>query len=190
VSRRLIAWLVTFPLMAAGTYLSHCYVYGYAAAGHVHHATVGAARPGMAFFCGTPFVLACLAMVGISVAARSVQALSERPRARIAAWPFGVLPVLGFVLHQWISAADTGASVSLLDPTFLVALFLQVPFGLAAYLVAKALLRLADRIGEALAPRRARLRPVPRLASPASALFVPHRLALATASRPRAPPRF
>ena len=80
--------------------------------------------------------------------------------------------------------------MSLLDPTFLLALLLQAPFGLAAYLVAKALLRLADRIGEALAPRRARIRAVPRIAFPGSALFVPHRLALATASRPRAPPRF
>ena len=188
MSRRLIAWLVAFPLMAAGTYLSHCYVYGYAAAGHAHHAASNAAQPGMAFFCGTPFLLACLAMVGISVAARSVQTLSERPGAALSAWPFGVLPVLGFLLHQWISAADTGMAV---DPTFLAALLLQVPFGLAAYLVAKALLRLADRLGEALAPpRSARLRAVPRIAYPASALFVPHRLALASASRPRAPPRF
>ena len=188
MSRRLIAWLVAFPLMAAGTYLSHCYVYGYAAVGHAHHAASGSGRPGMAFFCGTPFLLACLAMVGISVAARSVQALSERPGASLAAWPFGVLPVLGFLLHQWISAADTGLIV---DPTFLAALLLQVPFGLAAYFVAKALLRLADRIGESLAPpRHARLRAVPRIAYPASALFVPHRLALASASRPRAPPRF
>jgi hypothetical protein len=187
VSRRLIAWLVAFPLMAAGTYLSHCYVYGYAAAGHAHHAAASSGRPGMAFFCGTPFLLACLAMVGISFAARSVLALSERPGARIAAWPFGVLPVVGFLFHQWISTVDTGVVV---NPTFLAALLLQVPFGLAAYFIAKALLRLADRIGEALAPRRARLRALPRIAFPASALFVPHRLALATASRPRAPPRF
>jgi hypothetical protein len=187
VSRRLIAWLVAFPLMAAGTYLSHCYVYGYAAVGHAHHAGASAGRPGMAFFCGTPFLLACLAIIGISVAARSVQALSERPGARIAAWPFGVLPVLGFLLHEWIASVDTGVAV---NATFLAALLLQIPFGLAAYFVAKALLRLADRIGEALAPRRAPLRALPRIAFPASALFVPHRLALAPASRPRAPPRF
>ena len=185
MSRRLIAWLVAFPLMAAGTYLSHCYVYGYAAAGHVHHAASG--DRGVAFFCGTPFLLACLAMVGMSFAARSVQALSERPKASLAAWPFGVLPVLGFLLHQWISAAETGMAV---DKTFLAALLLQVPFGLAAYFVARWLLRLADRIGETLAPRRARLRALPRIAFPPSALFVPHRVALASASRPRAPPRF
>ena len=68
-----------------------------------------------------------------------------------------MLAPLGFVLHQYFSNF-TGATSSFMGTAFLVGVALQIPLGLLAYLAARALLGVADRIGAALAARSARPR--------------------------------
>jgi hypothetical protein len=80
----------------------------------------------------------------------------------------------------------------LLEPTFLVGLALQLPFALAALLVAHSLTLLGFGIGRALTRLLTFPRQVPRL--PSSPLLLPASVALAPLSvlalghGPRAPP--
>jgi len=75
----------------------------------------------------------------------------------LPAWAFGLIPPLGFAVQEFLERWLHGASFPwwmVLQPTFRVGLLLQLPFGLAAYLVARLLLRVADEVGQALAGGR------------------------------------
>ena len=79
----------------------------------------------------------------------------------VPAWAFALLPVLGFTLQEFLERWLAGASFpwwTVLQPTFRVGLLLQLPFALAAYLIARFLLRVTERLGRMLSglPRRRR----------------------------------
>ncbi len=72
----------------------------------------------------------------------------------VPAWAFGLIPPVGFALQEFLERWLSGAPFPwwmVLQPTFRIGLLLQLPFGLAAYLVARLLLRVADEVGRALA---------------------------------------
>jgi hypothetical protein len=183
--------------MAVGTYVSHCYVLAatspaqhvHAHGGHAHHGS-GAATSGLAFFCGLPFVLACVGALTLFVCIRIAQEAKGRPDAAIAAWPFGLLAPAGFLLHHMLAstAAGTLGAGFLVEPAFLLSLLLQVPFGFVTYLVAKALLTVATRIGRALAARPVRTSRAPARIRTALLPARPRLALLASAAAPRAPP--
>ena len=80
-------------------------------------------------------------------------AVRRRRPAPVPPWAFALLPPLGYVLQEFLERWFAGASFPwwmVLQPTFRVGLLLQLPFGLIAYLLARLLLRVADRFGCAL----------------------------------------
>jgi hypothetical protein len=155
--RRLAAWSVALPLMVAGSQVAHVFAYrlvypqtqvrlhellvtGHGYLGHV--SLVFAA-------CGAIELTAFFAAV--------IGSLRRNAAAPVPAWAFGLLPPLGFAVQEFLERWLSGATFPwwmVLQPTFRVGLLLQLPFGLAAYLVARLLLRVADRVGRALSGRR------------------------------------
>ena len=75
-------------------------------------------------------------------------------RAHFPAWAFAFLPPATFAIQEVLELSlHTGSFTmhALLAPTFLPGLLLQLPLALAAYLMARFLLRTAERVGRALA---------------------------------------
>jgi hypothetical protein len=131
------------------------------------------------------FLAACVAFVALALALR----VTGRLRGRPAAWPFALLPPLAFCAQELIERLAAGLPAhAVFEPAVYTGLAAQLPIALAAYLAARALLRVADAAARALAPSAAcTLRPVP-FAVPAAAI----RLAstpLAFDRLGRAPPR-
>jgi hypothetical protein len=197
MARRFVAWLVALPLVAAGTLLSHCYGLAVVdpathSAAHTHGS--GAAASVTEIVLSFPFALACVALAGLALAARAGQAFAGAPgTSRLAAWPFGLMPVAGFLLYQELSSLTGTGSLdlaALTAPAFLLGLLLQVPFGIAVYAISRRLLRLADRVGLALAALRAARRPAASLHKIRPFLDArgPRLATLALSAAPRAPP--
>jgi len=96
-------------------------------------------------------VVGAAEFVGVGwVLAGSVRRSLQRP---VPAWTFALLPMLCFTLQELLERWLASSSFPwwmVLQPTFRVGLLLQLPFGLAAYMMAKLLLRAADRVGRAL----------------------------------------
>jgi hypothetical protein len=122
---------------------------------------------GHAYMVGSSGFLPLLAGVagGIELVA-FVWALVGRVRGRrhaaVPSWAFGLLPPLGFVIQEALERWLIGAPFAwqlLLQPTFRIGLLLQVPFALAAALMARLLLRTAERVAEAFAGRAGAERP-------------------------------
>jgi hypothetical protein len=93
---------------------------------------------------------------GIELAALvSIAAGSFRRRRYTPAppWAFAVMPLLAFVFQEFLERWLAGGSFPwwmVMQPTFRIGVLLQLPLGLVAYLVARALLRVADDAGTAL----------------------------------------
>ncbi len=83
-------------------------------------------------------VLAILSVAGAAMVGR---------RATVALWPFPTVALLGFVVQEHVERLQhTGSVPFLLDkPVFLVGMALQCIVALAAWLVAKALVRVLVR---------------------------------------------
>ncbi len=193
--RRLSAWLVAFPLMAAGTWLSHCYALATvdpATHSAAHHAGHAGRMSAAAFVFSTPFLFACVAILALALVYRVGLSFTGHSAAQMSALPFAVVPLLGFFLHQHFEQLASSGSISLAAltaPAFLLGLVLQIPFGIAAFFAVRFLLGLADRLGVTLSELRKR-RAIPALSRPKIS-FEAHsqRLALlALAAAPRAPP--
>src|SRR4051812_43046390 len=123
----------SLPLAAAGTLAGH-------AAGY---ALVGASRPGVHGYLGyAPLFLAiCVAALVTSVGLRVGGRLQGRP----AAWPFAVLPPLAFCTQELVERLAAGLPAhAVFEPAVYAGLAAQVPLAFAAYLGARALLRVAD----------------------------------------------
>ncbi len=147
VTRRLAAWLLCVPVMIAGTEAGHWldfrvvypdpYVRAQVLAGSGHgylsHWLTGVA------------VLAALAVAGFGG-----RAFGPRPFAAstVSLGPFLALAPLTFALQECVERLATGGwpFSAILEPTFFPGVVLQVPFALLTYIVARALLRTADRI--------------------------------------------
>jgi hypothetical protein len=132
-------------------------------------------------------VLGALLLAGLALRMRSPGAGSGRLQARL----LFLLPVAAFALQEHLERLVHDGSLPLaaaLEPTFLVGLLLQLPFSLAAYALATALLEVADRISSAFAkPRSARLRAVRSPLRPLAAA-PPRFAALALGYGTRGPP--
>lgn len=140
------AWLVVVPLSTLGILGGHQAAYALTGTavgelhGYLHHA---------------PQVLLLLVILSLLGAA-----LVERG-SRVVLWPFPVVVMLGFVLQEHLERlSHTGSFPFLLDqPVFLVGIALQAIVALAAWLVARLLVRALGRAGA----RPLLLRPVREL---------------------------
>jgi hypothetical protein len=139
--RPLAALLVSVPVAVAGWTSAHSAAYRFldAEADHLH-GYLRYAPPAVA-------ALAAMLAVGLALAA------AERRRGRLPAWPFALLAPVGFVVQEHAERTVSAGEVpfaTAVEPTFLVGLVLQLPFALAAFLVARGLLTAAVAIGRVL----------------------------------------
>jgi hypothetical protein len=152
--RRGLAWLFALPLMLAGSQAAHVLAYRwvYPSSDVRLHALF---VTGHGYLDRLPFVLAAggaVAVVALVFAA--ADAARGRHVAHLPATAFALLPPLAFVLQEVLErSVHTGTFVwqAVEAPTFLPGLVLQLPFAVAAYLVARLLLRAAECAGRALA---------------------------------------
>jgi hypothetical protein len=194
VSRH-VTWVVSLPLAVASWLGAHCLAYWLVSPGGEHrmglHAEHGHAYLGYApaiGLLGLAFVLAGVVLcVGEGLRGRR----PSRPPLRL----FALLPPVGFAVQEHLERLIGSGAVPydlLVEPTFLVGLALQLPFALAALLLASALHSLALGLGAALArgvafPRPVRCAPPLLLPLPAPPFFLaPSVLALGHGQR--APP--
>ena len=151
-----LAWLVTLPIAVIGCESAH------AAANLVFGTADGDAGP---FVLSTArnadlvTLIASLAAVSVvlGLAGRAAGAWSTH-RTAAARLPFALLAPAAFVFQEHLETLlHTGAAPfgTILHPTFLAGLLLQIPFALAGYAIARVLVRLADGV-RALIGRRGR----------------------------------
>jgi hypothetical protein len=152
--RRGVVWLLVLPLVAASWLSAHWAAYRLVPPtgdehGHLRDSSEHAA------FLVTPFLLAfavalLLAGVVLSAAGGLRGQRHSPPPFRLVA----LVPAAGFTLQEHLEhLLGTGALPWNLvaEPTFVTGLALQLPFALAALLLAHALLVLGHRLGRAVA---------------------------------------
>jgi hypothetical protein len=172
-TRRTAAWLLSLPLMVAGTQVAHVLAYDLVYP-NAHVRLSALLASGHGYMAGThgylPMLLGiagALDVVAVGwVFAGSVRRSLQRP---VPAWAFALLPLLCYSLQELIERWLAGASAPwwmVLQPTFRTGVALQLPFALVAFLLARMLLRAGANA--ATHARRRAPRPPGRLALPAS----------------------
>jgi hypothetical protein len=192
--RRAAAWFVALPLMVAGSQVAHVFAYRlvYPEAGVRLHALLVTGHSYMTLW---PKLLAMGGALELAALVSIVVGTVRRRRyTPVPPWAFALTPPLAFALQELFERWFAGASFPwwmVLQPTFRVGLLLQVPFALLTYLLARLLLRVADRVGKAL--RRENRQPRRQGLSPRwhPVTLRSHRIpALADGHAGRAPPLF
>jgi hypothetical protein len=167
-------WPLALPLAGASTLLAHDGAYGLAGGAHDHlHGYLGHA----------PLLFAALACgLGFALVLRLRGSLGGVP----AAWPYGVVPIVVYGLQESFERVVVGAPPFADVRALLLGLALQLPLGLAAYLLARTLLDCADTVVELIRSRLAFV----FSAAPAAAVTPIGTVGLRPAlrSRGRAPP--
>jgi hypothetical protein len=166
--RSRLPWLIAVPVMAAGSISAHSLSYVAVSVRTTEDAGEASERASNA---GSNYLVLFIGMfAATAIVAASARMLLARRRGRRAGsvppWLFFVLPPLAFALQElaerWLNA-EAFPFHAALEPRLMIGLLLQLPFGVLALLVARALLRIVERIARAFAPR-----PAPRLATSAS----------------------
>jgi hypothetical protein len=135
---RILAWLLTVALTAAGVLVAHAVAYRVTgtAPGDLH-----------GYLAHAPQLVAVIVTIALGALALS----SRSPRTRL--WPFPALALLGFVAQEHVERLLHTGQLPWLGshPAFLVGLALQLPVALAVWVLARFLLRAVSE----KAPRRA-----------------------------------
>jgi hypothetical protein len=192
--RRSLVWLFALPLMLAGSQVAHVLVYRWVYPSpqlRVHVLLTS----GHGYMDKLPVLFALAgAIVIVSLVVAVADAARGRSVGSLPAWAFALLPLATFVLQEILERSlHTGTFFwqAVESPTFLPGLALQLPFGVAAYLVARLLLRTVSAVARILGGRRppvGRCRSEPGRSFPL-ALRLPRPAPLAGAAAGRAPPR-
>lgn len=157
--RRWLSWLLTAPLMAAGSVAAHSI--GAVMVGARLSEAAGEAAEGHARTAGSPwlFGLGLLGAVGLVAVAGRLTVGGQAGRRpigrRLTGWLL-LLPPLAFTLQELAERLAHAESLPFnpaLEPRFLVGLALQIPFAIAAFLLGRVVLRVAVAIARALAAR-------------------------------------
>jgi hypothetical protein len=171
--RRSFAWLVAVPLMLVGSEAAHALAYRFAYP-ELHARMQVLLVTGHGYLRWLPLVLgAAAAVVALSLLVTAADVARGRAPRGLPAWAFALLPPIAFVVQEHLERLlHTGVFPwqEFGTPTFVPGLALQLPFALLAYVVARLLLRTAERAGRAVArfaPPRPRLAPVVLAALPA-----------------------
>jgi len=150
VSRRLLAWVLAVPLILAGVEGGHWLAYRIIYPSSNIRAQVLAAS-GHGYLIHAPLFLAAGAAVVLCAFGLRV---SQGGRAGsvetdVSLLPFVLAAPLAFALQECIEQALVGSWPfgAALAPTFMPGLVFQLPFALLAFLLARWLLRTAERIG-------------------------------------------
>jgi len=153
--RALLAF--SLPLAAAGTLAGHAA--GYAIVGSSRRDALAHGYLGYA----PQFLALCVAVLALALALRVTGRLQGRP----VAWPFALIPPVAFLAQELIERLVVGLPAhAVLEPAVYVGLAAQVPIAFAGFLVARALVRVADEAADALV-HRPRFASRPTLLAPA-----------------------
>jgi hypothetical protein len=190
MSRRALARLSAFPLLVLGTLAAHGAAYRLVEP-DAHERAAVLAGSGHAYLDQAAFVLAAaVALLLAGLATRFADGLRHRRTVAAPGWALAIVPPLAFVLQEHLERILSSSGLSPgLEPAFLVGLALQLPFALAALLVARTLSDAAEALGHALAsvrPPHAAGRPA-SVAAPAR-LALPHSRPAGRGSSERGPP--
>jgi hypothetical protein len=165
VTRRLVAWSLSVPLMLAGTEAAHWLAYRLVYPDSWERSQV-LAQSGHGYFSLLPLlggIAGALVVSGLFLHGRAVaQGGAGRVReVRLA--QFASLPPLAFALQEHLERLIHGGTIVgvALEPTFMLGLLLQLPFAVAAYLLARFLLRVVGRVARVLGGRAGRRRRAP-----------------------------
>jgi hypothetical protein len=142
---RRLPWLLSLPLMAAGCLGAHSVAY--------RLFEPSGAEVGHGYLALAPLALAIGIALGIVTATRS--ALTGPAQTAAPVRLFALLPALAFILQEHLERAFHGGTVleTMLEPVFLVGLALQLPLALCSFLVARALLHVAEAASALLCRR-------------------------------------
>lgn len=192
--RRLLALLVTLPLVLAGSFAAHQAGFAFAAPAAAQRGRL-LAETGHAYLVHLPLVLVALGSVVAIGGLLAVRAELRSPRAACAAsWPYALVAPAAFAVQEHLERLLHGGRPPLdllAEPAFVAGLALQVPVALLAVVLARLVLRSARRLARALGGRRpARLRPgaAPTALRPARSPAIPRPAILASGAAGRAPP--
>ncbi len=159
MTRSWIAWLVALPLAVAGTQVAHALAYLVAtpdAELRAHELTT----TGHAYLAYVPLAIAVGAVVvllGLTAELMRTVGAPSTSRSGPGLWRFAVLAPAIFVCQEHLErlAFATESSLQLVaEPTFVLGLLLQAPFALAAYGLARFLLRAVRSVARLLAAPR------------------------------------
>jgi len=166
MSRRLL-WPLVLTLSAAGVLVGHDLAYRLA----------GVGSDGLhGYLAHAPQLLVALSLPALLVALAGGR--TQAPPA----WAFGLLGAGGFAAMEHLERLGHGVPWLLTSPLFLLGLALQLPFALAAWWLARALLAL-EVPARARPPRRPRL-----VFEMRTAIGAPVSTGLRGRPRPRGPP--
>jgi hypothetical protein len=190
--RRRLPWLVALPLMAAGSLTAHSLTYLVASARSAESVPELPERTSSGDAGYLVLLLGMLAATTlVAAAARLLLGRRCDRGGEPSPWLFFALPPLAFVLQEFserLLHAEAFPFKAALEPRFLIGLLLQLPFGLIALLLARALLRVIDRIVYLIArPTTARSAAVASW-SPRPTLDLPRIPAFALGHQQRGPP--
>jgi hypothetical protein len=153
--RRGLAWALTLPLVLLGTQAAHALAYDlvYPEA----HSRI-LLETGHSYLAWLPLVLALAGAVTLAaLCVASADAARGRPARELPGWAFAFLPPVTFVIQELLELSlhtGTFGWRAVLAPTFLRGIALQLPVALGVYLLARLLLRTAERVGRAIARPR------------------------------------
>jgi hypothetical protein len=149
-----LTWLVATPLMLAGSQAAHAFAYRWEYPDAKVRARVLIAT-GHSYMDYAPFVIGLAgALLLLTLLVAVMDSRHGRALPALPTWAFTLLPPLAYVVQEQSERAFHSGALqwsTMLGPSFLPGLVLQIPFGLAAYLVARLLLRAAERVGRVLA---------------------------------------
>jgi hypothetical protein len=192
--RRGLTWLFVLPAIVVGSQVAHGLAYWWAYP-QAHLRVTELAYSGHGYLAYAPAAIAFLAAVQvIAFVVAVLDRVRRRPVRDLPAWVFLFIPQLGFVLQEHVERFVVAGRVpwwTTLEPSFWRGVVLQIPLGIAAYLVALLLLRTASVVAEAVAAhdaapvaKRRRRTPSPR----PQLVFLPRPAPLAGTTAGRAPP--
>jgi hypothetical protein len=161
--RRALTWLLALPLIVVGSQVAHGLAYWWA----YPFADVRLAileHTGHGYLAYLPILIAFLG--GLELLVLLVMVV-DRCRGNVGRdlppWVFLWLPVVGFVLQEHLErllASGVFPWWAVEQPTFWRGLVLQVPLGVAAYVIARFLRRAVEAVADIVVRRReARARP-------------------------------
>jgi hypothetical protein len=188
--RRHLVWASTAPLMVAGLFAGHSLGFRLAAP-EAHERADALGQSGHAYLDLAPLALAvCLGLLLAALLFRAVAGFRDEPRRPAPSRSLIVLPPLAFVVQEHLERLLYSGEVPWtvgLEPSFLFGLALQLPFALAALLIAWLLDSVAHVVGRALAASAPSVR-FPLVPIPVRATGAPRVVGLARGYGERAPP--
>jgi hypothetical protein len=194
MSRRALAWFLSVPLIGAGVEGGHWLIYRLVYPDPSVRAQV-LAQSGHHYLSYAPFFFAVAGAVmacafGSRVFSRAHG--SDGGAARVSLLPFLAAAPAAFALQECLERLFAGSwpLVAAFDPTFLPGVALQLPVALFVFLLARWLLRAADRLRLlVLGPGTARVILVPQFAAARTGpIDLPSPAALAVGFGERGPP--